>query len=88
MSAAAPPGIQLPPLASSTELNKTFGVLLIGFIFAVTLYGLTFFREFSLPARPRPLFETSETDWSPPIVQRHTSISRHTLMMISSRSAP
>lgn len=30
--------------ASVQELNATFGVLLIGFIFAVTLYGLTFFR--------------------------------------------
>lgn len=38
-------GIPEIPTASSSELNKTFGVLMIGFIFAVTLYGLTFFRE-------------------------------------------
>ena len=30
--------------ASSDDLTKTFGVLLIGFIFCVVLYGLTFFR--------------------------------------------
>ena len=41
-SADGLPDIQL---ASTSELNKTFGVLMIGFIFAVTLYGLTFFRE-------------------------------------------
>ncbi|KZT11851.1 uncharacterized protein LAESUDRAFT_746665 [Laetiporus sulphureus 93-53] len=29
-----------------SELNATFGVLLIGFIFAVTLYGLTFFQTY------------------------------------------
>ena len=34
----------LPAPAPVHELNATFGVLLIGFIFAVTLYGLTFFR--------------------------------------------
>ncbi|KAI0726310.1 hypothetical protein C8Q72DRAFT_929170 [Fomitopsis betulina] len=32
--------------ASVQELNATFGVLLIGFIFAVTLYGLTFFQTY------------------------------------------
>ena len=31
-------------VASSDELTRTFGVLLIGFIFSVVLYGLTFFR--------------------------------------------
>ena len=31
-------------MATSEELTSTFGVLLIGFIFAVVLYGLTFFR--------------------------------------------
>lgn len=32
----APPSVQ--------ALNSTYGVLFIGFILAVTLYGLTFFR--------------------------------------------
>ncbi|CCM04920.1 uncharacterized protein FIBRA_07117 [Fibroporia radiculosa] len=36
----------LPPPPTVEELNKTFGVLLIGFIFAVTLYGLTFFQTY------------------------------------------
>ncbi|KAH9841388.1 uncharacterized protein C8Q71DRAFT_327139 [Rhodofomes roseus] len=35
-----------PPPAPVSELNATFGVLLIGFIFAVTLYGLTFFQTY------------------------------------------
>ena len=34
------------PVVSSAELTQTFGVLLIGFIFTATLYGLTFFREY------------------------------------------
>ena len=34
-------------MATSEELTSTFGVLLIGFIFAVVLYGLTFFRAFA-----------------------------------------
>ncbi|KAI9058195.1 hypothetical protein FKP32DRAFT_1597264 [Trametes sanguinea] len=34
------------PAASNAELTRTFGVLLIGFIFAVTLYGLTFFQTY------------------------------------------
>ncbi|OSD07379.1 hypothetical protein PYCCODRAFT_1430635 [Trametes coccinea BRFM310] len=34
------------PTASNAELAQTFGVLLIGFIFAVTLYGLTFFQTY------------------------------------------
>ncbi|PCH40272.1 hypothetical protein WOLCODRAFT_143002 [Wolfiporia cocos MD-104 SS10] len=36
----------LPPTVPVSELNATFGVLLIGFIFAVTLYGLTFFQTY------------------------------------------
>ncbi|KAH9847888.1 hypothetical protein C2E23DRAFT_473697 [Lenzites betulinus] len=32
--------------ATPTELTETFGVLLIGFIFTVTLYGLTFFQTY------------------------------------------
>ncbi|KAI0917373.1 hypothetical protein AcV5_007852 [Taiwanofungus camphoratus] len=38
----------LPPAPTTPvhELNETFGVLLIGFIFAVTLYGLTFFQTY------------------------------------------
>ncbi|KZT73963.1 hypothetical protein DAEQUDRAFT_761901 [Daedalea quercina L-15889] len=36
----------LPAPAPVHELNATFGVLLIGFIFAVTLYGLTFFQTY------------------------------------------
>ncbi|RPD62217.1 hypothetical protein L226DRAFT_559002 [Lentinus tigrinus ALCF2SS1-7] len=32
--------------ASSDDLAKTFGVLLIGFIFCVVLYGLTFFQTY------------------------------------------
>ncbi|TBU39460.1 hypothetical protein BD309DRAFT_1022122 [Dichomitus squalens] len=35
-----------PDLASSDELTSTFGVLLIGFIFSVVLYGLTFFQTY------------------------------------------
>ncbi|KAI0352617.1 hypothetical protein OH77DRAFT_1428330 [Trametes cingulata] len=35
-----------PPVASTHELTETFGVLLIGFIFTVTLYGLTFFQTY------------------------------------------
>ncbi|EED82266.1 predicted protein [Postia placenta Mad-698-R] len=46
------PELELPTVPVS-ELNATFGVLLIGFIFAVTLYGLTFFR--------RPYLAISET---------------------------
>ncbi|KAI0763620.1 hypothetical protein BD413DRAFT_206954 [Trametes elegans] len=34
------------PSTPSSELTKTFGVLLIGFIFTVTLYGLTFFQTY------------------------------------------
>ena len=34
-------------VATSDELASTFGVLLIGFIFSVVLYGLTFFRMFA-----------------------------------------
>lgn len=29
------------------DLNSTFGVLLIGFMFASLFYGCTFFREFA-----------------------------------------
>ncbi|KAI0670953.1 hypothetical protein C8Q78DRAFT_1033045 [Trametes maxima] len=32
--------------ASSSELAETFGVLLVAFIFTVTLYGLTFFQTY------------------------------------------
>lgn len=39
------PELELPTVPVS-ELNATFGVLLIGFIFAVTLYGLTFFQTY------------------------------------------
>ena len=39
-------------MATSAELTNTFGVLLIGFIFSVVLYGLTFFRTFA-PSRQR-----------------------------------
>ncbi|KAI0755145.1 hypothetical protein C8Q80DRAFT_1248204 [Daedaleopsis nitida] len=35
-----------PSVASAEELTKTFGVLLIGFIFSVVLYGLTFFQTY------------------------------------------
>ena len=38
----------IPVLVSSAELTRTFGVLLIGFIFSVVLYGLTFFRASSI----------------------------------------
>ncbi|CDO71683.1 hypothetical protein BN946_scf184915.g27 [Trametes cinnabarina] len=34
------------PTASNAELTRTFGVLLIGFIFTATLYGLTFFQTY------------------------------------------
>ncbi|KAJ8463876.1 hypothetical protein ONZ51_g9962 [Trametes cubensis] len=34
------------PVVSSAELTQTFGVLLIGFIFTATLYGLTFFQTY------------------------------------------
>ncbi|KAH9889812.1 hypothetical protein C8Q73DRAFT_705575 [Cubamyces lactineus] len=34
------------PVVPSTELTQTFGVLLIGFIFTATLYGLTFFQTY------------------------------------------
>ncbi|KAH9927052.1 hypothetical protein B0H21DRAFT_839111 [Amylocystis lapponica] len=33
-------------VASLQQLNETFGVLLIGFVFAVSLYGLTFFQSY------------------------------------------
>ncbi|KAL1950193.1 hypothetical protein VTO73DRAFT_5316 [Trametes versicolor] len=33
-------------IATTHELTETFGVLLIGFIFTVTLYGLTFFQTY------------------------------------------
>lgn len=33
--------------ASVSELNSTFGVLFVGFVLAVSLYGLTFFRTSS-----------------------------------------
>ncbi|KAI1793283.1 hypothetical protein LXA43DRAFT_1092834 [Ganoderma leucocontextum] len=33
-------------VATSDELGSTFGVLLIGFIFSVVLYGLTFFQTY------------------------------------------
>ncbi|KAI0373887.1 hypothetical protein BV20DRAFT_989016 [Pilatotrama ljubarskyi] len=36
----------VPPVTPTSELTATFGVLLIGFIFTVTLYGLTFFQTY------------------------------------------
>ncbi|KAI0632001.1 hypothetical protein C8Q77DRAFT_1158683 [Trametes polyzona] len=36
----------LPPIGPAHELTQTFGVLLIGFIFTVSLYGLTFFQTY------------------------------------------
>ncbi|KAI0643154.1 hypothetical protein C8Q79DRAFT_1013121 [Trametes meyenii] len=35
-----------PAAAPSSELAETFGVLLVAFIFTVTLYGLTFFQTY------------------------------------------
>ncbi|KAI8986192.1 hypothetical protein BD414DRAFT_536935 [Trametes punicea] len=34
------------PAVPNSELARTFGVLLLGFIFTVTLYGLTFFQTY------------------------------------------
>ena len=60
-------------VAPSDELASTFGVLLIGFIFSVVLYGLTFFRmlAYRLIHLPLPLMmlrdqkPTSTTPASP-----------------------
>ncbi|OCH85749.1 hypothetical protein OBBRIDRAFT_285660 [Obba rivulosa] len=44
------------------ELNQTFGVLLIGFVFAVTIYGLTFFQAYMYYSRfPADSFFTRAT---------------------------
>lgn len=49
--------IALPAAVPAHELTRTFGVLLIGFIFSVVLNGLTFFRAYLPPclSAPSPL---------------------------------
>ena len=46
------------PTVTVQALNATFGVLFIGFILAVILYGLTFFRTFDFPCFSKYYTET------------------------------
>ena len=49
-----------PTMADPEDLTSTFGVLLIGFILAVVLYGLTFFRAFAARSQRLSLAHLSQ----------------------------